>query len=553
MTPVTPSGLSPYPTGAASAAQPAPTASVTPGGVRNPDPSLPRPRPLCERTMPQPLRDIGSTLARDDFLKDTLQHPERSQAFYDREIERRQTMEDAGQEYTFEPLLTTLHNMQWLTEHILDDQQFGEPLAEDDRAAFLVLKDRIQDLIDRQAPYKRSVQLAFMMSCMQEIVTARHIMPGLYSRFPDRLERYRQTGVTGGFEFCAQPEGDAGKKVITRAEEVPLARVLSCRWGDLNPGGADEMQVLFAGWDEFRLVSQWLDNPRIFLQPSFERLDPGDFCRFSHTLVYPLGMMTAYALNADNGMMTPLEFLLPGLVRTRNNQTWQCTQSDRLLEGAGSRLLFRQQVLDKIPAALREHQLDRALELVLFDLLHRYPPPRATNLMETDSILPLLRAITCARRESRSSDTAPWQQVTDWQALLACLWVHRLYTMTAGNMTIDALEQQATQLVLEDIPALKEHLAFLERHHQTLQDHFLSRSRVSSGDDGHRWVTYTSHSRYAAAYPFGGDLTLLCDYHRDAESPMDNTDLVYFDTLHDPEALQQVAELTGEQPPPRAF
>ena len=522
-------------------------------GVRNLDPTLPRPRPHFERTMPQPLCDIGSKLARDDFLKDCLQHPEQSQAFYDKEIERRQTMEDAGQEYTFEPLLTTLHNMLRLTEHILDNQQFDEALAEDDRAAFLVLKDRIKNLIDRQAPYKRSVQLAFMMTCMQEIVTARHIMPGLYSRFPDKLERFRQVSMTHCFEFTSRPEDSSGRDITTRAEDVSLARVLSCRWGELKPGGADEMRTLFAAWEEFRLISQWLDNRRIFLQPSFELLNPGDFCRFAHAQVYPLGMMTAYALNADGSMHTPLAFFFHDLVHTRNNKTWQFAKSDQLLEGAGSRLAFRQRVLDNIPTALREHQLDRALELALFALLHEYPPLRATALMATGSILPLLRAINFARRESLSSYDTPWQQVTDWQALLACLWVHRLYTMVAENTTTDGLEQQAAQLVLEDIPALKAHLAFLERHHQTLQDHFLSRSKVSRGDDGQRWVTYTSHSRYAAAYPSDGHLTLLIDYHREAEGPVDNTDLVYFDTLHDPEALQQVAELTGEQPPPRAF
>ena len=522
-------------------------------GVRNLDPALPRPRPLFERTMPQPLHDIGSKLARDDFLKDCLQHPERSQAFYDKEIERRQTMEYAGQEYTFEPLLTTLHNMQRLTEHILDDQQFDKALTADDRAAFFVLKGEIKNLIDQQAPYKRSVQLAFMMSCMQEIVTARHIMPGLYSRFPDQVERLDQVRMTHCFEFSALPEDKTGLNVKTHAEDVPLARVLSCRWGGLNPGGTDEMQTLFASWSEFRLVSQWLDNRRIFLQPSFEPLDPEDFCRFAHAQVYPLGMMTTYALNADGTMMTPLSFFLHDLIHTENNKTWQFVTSNRLLEGAGSRLAFRQRVLDNIPPALREHRLDRALELVLFNLLHEYPAPDATQLMATSSILPLLRAVNYARRESRSSYATPWQQVTDWQALLACLWVHRLYTMAAEKTTTDALEQQAERLVLEDIPALKAHLAFLERHHQTLQDHFLSQSRLSQGDDGLRWATWYSHGPYAAFYPSGGHLTLLYDYHHLAETPIDNTDVVYLDTLHNPQALQGLVEVTGEQPPPRTF
>ena len=92
----------------------------------------------------------------------------------------------------------------------------------------------------------------------------------------------------------------------------------------------------------------WLDDERLLVCPSFEALDPEDFCRFGHLPVYPLGMMTRFALNADGQMMTPMQFMEHDAFHTDDAGIWRHLQSDRLLEPINSRLLFRQLVLDSL-------------------------------------------------------------------------------------------------------------------------------------------------------------------------------------------------------------
>ena len=538
---------------------PASGSQTTPGRKTfcNPDPARDRPRPRFESGVPTPIEDVSPFLRRDDFIKDTLQDPEASLAFYDREVARRKTMEDKQQEYTFPPLMTTLYNMQLLTQNILDGQQFKEPLTAEDRAGFEVLAGYIQELTDRQAPYIRTVQLALMMTCMQEIVTARYVLAALCAQYPTFSERLEAVGMMGTHPFVSVHAD--GTETEVAAEKAPLDRVLSCHWEGINPGGADASCQLFGNPNEYGgLLAEWLKDHRLFLHPSFEPLDPRDFCRFGHMPIYPLGMMTAYALNADGAMMSPLVFFNHDIGHARNSHTWLCLKGSLALEAVHNRLHFRQLVLDNLPVVLKAHKLEPALELIVFNLLHEFSVTAARAQLEAGSFLPLLHRLNTLRRQYMSNYPTDWQKVTDWQALLATFWTHRAYKnwRTAGSLT-GAQDRLASRFVAEDMPSLIEHFTFLQTHHAALQDHFLSRSEVTEHTDGTRVAQYTSQSPWARFYTGGEKLMLLTDdphLHDMGEGgALDNTDTVYFDMLHDSRARQLMTQELRLTPPPRAL
>ena len=93
----------------------------------------------------------------------------------------RQALEDAGKgdEYTFEPFLVLLGNMKTVAAHIAGHRHFHERLTADEKDAFDQLQILIQEMIDLKAPYKRTVQLATLMTTMLEILTVRHELDGL--------------------------------------------------------------------------------------------------------------------------------------------------------------------------------------------------------------------------------------------------------------------------------------------------------------------------------------------------------------------------------------
>ena len=538
---------------------PASGLQTTPGRKTfcNPDPARDRPRPRFESGVPTPIEDVSPFLRRDDFIKDTLQDPEASLAFYDREVARRKTMEDEQQEYTFPPLMTTLYNMKLLTQNILDGKQFEEPLTAQDRAGFEVLAGYIQELTDRQAPYIRTVQLALMMTCMQEIVTARYVLAALCARYPTFSERLKATGMTGTHGFCSA-SADGSEKSIA-SEEASLDLVLSCHWGGLNPGGADENSQLFGNPNEHGgLLTEWLRDHRLFLHPSFEPLDPRDFCRFGHMPIYPLGMMTAYALNADGAMMSPLLFFNHDMGHAQNSHTWLCLKGHLALEAVHNRLHFRQLVLDSLPVALKAHKLEPALELIVFNLLHEFSVTAAREQLEAGSFLPLLHRLNTLRRQYMSNYPTDWQKVTDWQALLASFWAHRAYKTwcTAGTLA-NARDRLASRFVAEDMPSLLAHFTFLQTHHAALQDHFFSRSEVTEHPDGTRVVRYTSQSPWARFYFGSGTLLLVADnpdfHDQGDEGALDNTDTVYFDMLHDGHARGLMMQELRLTPPQQAL
>ena len=506
-----------------------------------------------ERAVPKPVQDVGCQLLHDSYLKETLQHPQEGPRLYAEEVERRKGLEPGDGDYCFAPLLTSLHNMQRLTEHILSDRHFSQPLSAADRAAFAVLADDIEQLIVEKAPYKRTVQLALQMSCMQEIATARHVIKELRSRLDASSDvlLYKHTRLfTVDFEICCED----GKTQELTTDEIPLAMALPCNGEGFSLKGTEGTWQLVASRSYGLLLSRWLDDNDVFLYPSFEPLDPADFCRLAHLPVYPLGMMTAHALNADGCMMTPLRFFYHDIGHVNTGCGWRREEAGLPLCSMDNRLQFRQLVLDKLPDALAGYRLERALEMLLFNLFHEYPIRDASQALEAGHFLPLLLVLVRASREERLHYPAAWQAIDERQAALACLWVHRLYKALRDGEDdrTDWVESLCARFVTEDIPALHRHLTFVHRHRDSLRAHFESRSEMHKTDDGDRWVVYSSQSPWSSCY-MNGELTLLHSSKSHPEESMDNTDLVYFDVLHDLKSFWRMVEATGKTPPPERF
>ncbi|MCY4471514.1 MAG: hypothetical protein OXC07_01655 [Kistimonas sp.] len=524
--------------------------------------------PWFEQSMSQPQRDLSAVLRPHAGLRGTpyadilrtLQGTE-GIGFFQRELERRKEMEARGLEYTFAPLLTSLDNMMSVTDNILAGLQFEWPLDKEDLAAFGVLKGRIDQLIKEGAPYKRTVQLALMMSCMQEIATVRYALPGLRMRAP---ALFNKAGAASSprlktFEFARRDADGASCRL--EAKDIPLSLVLSCAWGQLKSGGADEKTLLLADWGpDYQRIFQWLDSPELILYPSFEYLDPRDFCCLGHLPFYPLGMTSVHAVNADGLMRTPLDFFAHDVVHT--NQVRQpfsfAPDSTHPLEGVSNRFRFRQLVMNLVPASLREHQLDLALALILFNLFHEETSSGGRKYLETDSMTRLLYRISFLRRERTLDYPSCYQTITDWQALLACLWVHRLarhYPDLAAPVSDGKIGQLAEDFARTDMASLQAHWTFLQTHWQAVHQYFMSdgETRVmNDAPDGGKWYDHRFQNPHDPHF-VGGFVMVKEDYNCSSERAVDNTDLAYFYALFDPVERQKIERATGQPLPPGAL
>lgn len=503
-----------------------------------------------EQAMSRPPHDISRHLKPDSCLKDTLQHPERSLAFYQQEVTRRKEAEAAGKEYTFAPFLPTLDNMLLLVQNIIHGLQFAEPLTDEDRQAFRMLQGHILDLIKDKAPYKRTVHVALLMSCMLEIATVRYAFPALRAREPRLFAKDpASSGRLMTFEFTAQPTDGSARIIRRQTQDIALSEVLSCAFGGLNPGGPDEgLQLLYAQGEAAR-IAHWLENPALFLYPSFESLDPADFCRFGHLPVFPLGMMAAHALNADGTMMTPLRFLAHDETHTGNIDPLQLlAASEHPMVGMENRLHFRQQVFESVPACLGKEPLEPALSLVIFYLYHEASIQTAREQLNEDSILPVLEMVNRIRRVERLGYPARYRQIEDWHAILACLWVHRLARRWTQG---DRSAPRDDRFFQPDLLRLGEHWNFLQRHRQGLRDYFFAQAQ--SGRNAFGGKTYCYEGRCPYDVTMTTSKILQEEYNTEAAGLVDNTDMRYFEGLLDPDERRRMAQAVHSDLPAGAF
>ena len=505
-----------------------------------------------ESLIPAPKEDVAAQLKPDAYLKGTSTHFRLDSATYQRELAIRLRMKEEGRDddYTFAPFMTLLDNMRAICAHCLAERQFEDTLAADEHRAFVALLGHIREMRRLGAPYKRTIWLAVLLATVQEVVSGRHVIDGLRQDARALWENERVQ------EFVFYP--DFAPRQYTRRcltyRQMDLDRVLACRWGGLNPEGVLDQFTEFL--DGSLLIHghlpQWLDTPTLFLCPSFEPLEPADFCRLGHLPICPLGLTTRAAIKADGVMRTPLSFLERTLLHFLRLGHWSPRHDDSeiLLASCAGRERFRWLVLDSLPASLR--RLERALTLIVFYLLHEVPPGIARELMKYDHCGRLLHSINEVRRVRRWDWPVPYQRISDEEAWLACHWAHGLYSQLAEEPgACRPAADWIAQCLAQTLPQAREQWRFFAGHRDAIGVWLRSREVTEKARDGglHHAIacrsTWCYRQFHHALVPFWEDHNKRC------EGPVDYTDVAYFAVLHHPELREQMMQaLPGLQAVP---
>ena len=475
----------------------------------------------------------------DAWLSQYLQQPE-GLGEIERLLALRLQREEDHLEFFFPPLLTSLENMQLFVRHIRSGGQFDDPLTpEEDRALALVEK-KTASLIEAGVPYKRTVRLAMALMTLCQLITARQVLNPLQDKEPGLFEQRR---------ISSRPLS------ITPEEVTRLFRTDT-------PDDPDQKEEDFPpclGFAVPDLLCNMLNDKSFFVFPSFQALDPLDFCLFGHLPVQPVGLTTDYALNADGIMRSPLDFAkhdIEHIYALRQAGTRQCvatTAAEALLHCPEKRLLWRQLLLDYRPVQLAVWQLKPALTLLLFQLFHEEGPNDAARKLASGkhAFVLCLDLLARARRENRSGYSEHYQAITDTQAAMAALWTVRLWQQwqatSAQPLTPRQVRAGAQGFVATDLPLLEEHLDFLECNRACLRQLFaqrLCRSYQQTGNKRVLSITVPLCPGLWGRHLFDPQLDNSSVRH------LDNTDLVYFAASALPELRQQMEEKTGSQVPP---
>ena len=506
-----------------------------------PVPALPE-SPWFERLIPGPKEDIADQLLSDTWLKGTFATMPLTCETWKREADKRIAMAAAGtgDDYTFAPFECLLDNMRQVVVHCLAGRQFEEALKDDEHRAFVAVLDQIDRMKQKGAPYKRTVWLAVLFASVQEVISGRHVIDRL--RQDARALWDRERLVDFPF-YRRRAPGQLTQQRLTY-QQIDLDRVLSCRWGGLNPQGRLDAfeEFLHGGRHIGHQLQAWLDTPGLFLCPSFERLDLADFCRFAHLPIYPLGLLTGCARNADGAELTPLSFLDHDLGHAGALRGWDPgAHQGRLFGSPGGRERFRFLVLDCLPAALG--RLERVMTLIVFYLLHETRPGLASTQMEDDHCGRLLHGINELRRAGRWGLPACYQNTTDEQAWLACHWAHALYRQLVQDPgEARPAEDLIAQALAQTLPPAQEQWRFFEARRDAIEAWFRSREETEASCYGGVRYSIACQSEWCFLYFEDGLVPFWEDYDKRCEGPVDYRDLAYLAVLHDPETHQQMMQ-----------
>ncbi len=397
--------------------------------------------------------------------------------------------------------------------------------------------------------------LAVALVALCEIITERQILAPLRSN-DSQARAAEQSQIYSTFASPVDPE-----------------IIMECDWGGNNPGGLNttthfcknhaqstSLERLFIALNGLFIA---VYDKTLFVLPSFQELGLNDFCRFGHLPVYPIGMITTYALNADGAMMSPLSFLihdiahmsaLVGCTGEHGRQRPSYSPGDRTLRTWQRRLELRCLLLDQRPACLEPLELDPALVLLLFYLLHEQTPNDGAPCLNysNDGFALCFSMLGLARREARAGLVEEYQSVTDTQAARAALWTLCLWkcwqTADFGALTQKQREACAQNFERRERPRLEQHLAFIERHRGALRQLFADRHCIREGK-GTPSDSFSIDSRYFK-YRANSLPLFQIRHERSGLCHLDNTDLIYFHALSSPVLRKQMESVTGASLPP---
>ncbi|MCY4473064.1 MAG: hypothetical protein OXC07_09665 [Kistimonas sp.] len=494
-------------------------------------------------------------LEEDSALTDRLHQPD-SLSFIRERLKKRCQVEQQGEDFKFDLLMPTLRNMRTFIRHIRGGHQFTAALTDEEEKAMAWLAEKTQALLDAKAPYKRTVHLAIALMAVCDIITARQVIEPLRKADASHNE-------ASGKTWQALSRDRVLQNIFPSS--LHPARVTECCWGGNNPGGLDEVENLvrrYVGlWEAEEFFSWMIDDKKLLFFPSFQSLDLRDFCRFGQLPLHPIGMTTAYALNADGFMMSPMRFALHDIGHSHILRAIGACEGPPPSSAAGvlhcPRLRFewRYLLLDQMPASLASLKLEPALCLLLFQIFHEAAPGKAAAGLDYShpGFLYCLCWLALARRSLRNGYTQKYRSVTDAEAARAALWMLCLWRdwQAAGLRSLTPQQREACARHFEqnERPLLDRHLAFLARHRSTLRQLFADRYCRICNESGQHFGFRIN----CRAFKEMDDRILFSTRHNfSGLRNIDNTDLLYFQALGSPALRQEMQTATGEDLPDEA-
>ncbi len=508
-------------------------------------------RPAFESLIPTPPNAEKLKLQEDRFLKGTLQKDPEGLAWYTQEVAQRQQMEKQGQVYTLPVLRPTLENMRTFIAHLLADDHFDEPLNDAERRVLQTVDAEAKTLLDLNVPYKRTLVLSCLFITLYDLLAQQRILEPLAThKGASAFRREHSYPTLLPFKFYSRQADGRMQDTPLPVASIDLEYVLSCRWQGLHPRGPEEKDSLFAGDYTLReAFPELLENQSVLLYPSWEPLAVEDFCGFGPLPVFPLALVTDYAVNADGAMNSPLSFMNHDIVHIFQAGSFDRINGSGPLEKPENRNAFRQLMLGRLPELLAGPlQLEQAMHLLVFLLLHEDDIEAATSALEDKSFVCLMRSLARVRRQLWCDHSRDYQGITDAPATIAALWMHRLFWQqksSGARLTSVQLDDFTRHFMTTDLVQVQWHLKYIDRHWDALRELFLSEAQeetwpCAAGTEPNRRFLC---SKTACAGPHAQILFEWIEPH--SGCCVDYSDVMYFDYLHRDGGPEKMEQATG--------
>ena len=401
------------------------------------------------RHLPLPPEQV--ILDRDDFIKADLTDPDKSLDWYYKETAKRKAIESEGGEYAFEPLTTTLQNMQKLTTHILEDRQFDTPLTTAEKTVFQQIQDNIGNLMQMpKPPYKRTVVLTLKFTVLYDYLVTHKVLKRLpgFARDWDNIDwRYNMIHIPALTAIDS----------IHELNDLPV-----------TPEALSDSNVL-PDWLATQLskykVQARLNDPDCFFYPTFEPLDLEHFVGFGHLPVFPLGIMDAYSARADGRLQSPLAFYQHDLFHA-NHSFSSPGDHEKLLASPESRMNFRKAVLG--PGQLSDGIRKSAI-MILFRFFHEISYQSTLRDLSGGSYLNILKELLYDTRIHLDYFSTQYHGLSEQDKIMAAQWVYLIWNQSWGKplnqVDIEYLYQTE---ILSNEESVRVFLATIQEHKSNL-------------------------------------------------------------------------------------
>lgn len=365
----------------------------------------------------------------DPAFKEIFENGETGIRWYEEKVKQRKALlREKGSDDSFSvpELRVTMENLNIFVSHILEDKQFDQPLSDDEREAFLLLKkDIVRQLLSKQMPYKNVMKLVMTFVAIYDFTTYQKVVLKFY-------EKINYTPIFAEFEGMLVPVYglDPEQNMFAVHHSEPIDTMGIYRF--MKDGViSDSNSIPFGALDDLEI---YINNPEIVLYPSFNPLDINDFARMGHLPVYPLGLMDKYALNADGFLHTPWKFMAHDIFHIGDHAGYKYIHGDGILESIQSRFSFITTLMDSGADYLKKHKDARkAVELILFNIFHEKDFASALEGLEQSSLGELYDKVKRQQTEEAYHFSPEYSKILKSGVEAGSVWVKELYNFWKSN------------------------------------------------------------------------------------------------------------------------